>query len=347
MIRIGNREVGHGNPTFIVAEMSANHLKNLDIALQLVEEAANCGVDAFKIQTLTPDTMTIDCENDYFIIKSGTPWDGRKLYDLYSETPLPYEWHEPIFQRCRELGLICFSTPYDITAADFLEQFTPEAFKIASFEIFDTNLIRHVARFGKPMIISTGMANIDDISDAVAACHDVGNTQVILLKCTSAYPAPLEEINLYTLPDIEKQFGTLTGISDHSLFHEVAIASVALGSCLIEKHFTLGRHLGGPDAGFSLEPGEFADLVTKIRNTEKLLGHVNYSLTPKAKANLVFARSLFFVRDLKAGEVITAEHVRSIRPGYGLKPKMLDKILGRKAKENISRGTPCSWELIV
>ena len=336
--------MGAGAPVFIVAEMSANHLHSIDKALELVDQAAAAGADGFKIQTLTPETMTIDCDNEYFVINSGTPWDGRKLIDLYSETPFPYEWHERIFERCRQKGLICFSTPYDISAANFLRQFDLPMYKIASFEIFDTPLIRHVASFGKPMVISTGMADYDDIKAAVHACRSVGNEQIVLLKCTSAYPAPLEEINLLTMAHMRKEFDVMVGVSDHTLGNEVSLASVALGGCFIEKHFTLARSFGGPDADFSIEPTELAELVQLVRNTEKLLGTVNYSVTEKARGNKIFARSLFFVSDIKAGERVTDSHIRSIRPGFGLKPSAIDQVIGKRVKMDIARGTPTSWD---
>ena len=344
-LKISDKIIGLGQPNFIIAELSANHLHDLDTALGVVKAAAKAGVDGFKIQTLTPDTMTIDCNNKYFTISSGTPWDGRTLYDLYRETPLPYEWHKPIFDECKKFGLICFSTPYDISALEFLEQFNPAAYKIASFEIFDLHLIRETAKKMKPMIISTGVADIDDISLAVRACHEVGNKQVVLLKCTSAYPAPLNEINLMTMKNMAETFGTLVGVSDHTLGHEVALASVSLGGSVIEKHVTLSRAMGGPDAKFSLEPTELTELVRLVRNTELLLGKVDYKPTEKAQGNIVFARSLFIVKDVMAGETITEQHLRSIRPGYGLKPKYYDEILGKKAVKNIKRGTPCTWGL--
>ncbi|MDT8993099.1 pseudaminic acid synthase [Curvibacter sp. APW13] len=344
MIEIQGKRMGAGAPVFIVAEMSANHLHSLDKALELVDQAAAAGADGFKIQTLTPEAMTIDCDNEYFVINSGTPWDGKKLIDLYSETPFPYEWHAPIFERCSHKGLICFSTPYDISAADFLRQFDPPMYKIASFEIFDTPLIRHVASFGKPMVISTGMAEYDDIKAAVHACRSVGNENVLLLKCTSAYPAPLEEINLLTMAHMQKEFGVMVGVSDHTLGHEVSLASVTLGGCFIEKHFTLDRALGGPDASFSIEPGELTELVDLVRNTERLLGKIDYSVTEKAKANKIFARSLFFVNGIKAGERVTPHHIRSIRPGFGLKPSEIDQVLGKRVKRDIARGTPTSWD---
>lgn len=343
-IKLNEKSIGAGSPALIVAEMSANHLHRLDIALKMVEAAASAGADAFKIQTLTPETMTIDCDNEYFTINCGTPWDGRKLIDLYSETPFPYDWHAPVFEKCKKLGLLCFSTPYDITSADFLRQFDPPMYKIASFEIFDTPFIQHVASFGKPMVISTGMADFEDIKAAVNACQEAGNDQIVLLKCTSAYPAPLDEINLKIMVDIANKFNVMVGVSDHTLGHEVSLASVALGGCFIEKHFTLARSLGGPDATFSIEPDELSELVRLVRNTEKLMGTVDYSVTEKVKSNRIFARSLFFIKNIKAGERVTDEHIRSIRPGYGLKPSAIDKVIGRRVNQDITRGTPTSWD---
>lgn len=345
MIEIAGRKLGQGAPVFVVAEMSANHLHSLDTALKLVDEAAAAGADGFKIQTLTPETMTIDCDNEYFVINSGTPWDGQKLIDLYRETPLPYDWHGPIFERCRQKGLLCFSTPYDITAADFLRQFNPQMYKISSFEIFDTPLIRHIASFGKPMVISTGIADYEDIKAAVQACRSAGNEQIVLLKCTSAYPAPLEEINLLTMAHMQSEFDVTVGVSDHTLANDVSVASVALGGCFIEKHFTLARSLGGPDASFSIEPNELADLVRLVRNVEKLLGKIDYSVTEKAQGNRMLARSLFFVSDIKKGERVTASHIRSIRPGFGIKPSAIDQVIGKRVKMDIVRGTPTSWDL--
>ena len=346
MIKIGNKFIGNTAPVFIVAEMSANHMRDLSVVLRLIKEAAKAGADAFKIQTLTPDTMTIDCDNEYFQISNGTPWDGKSLIELYQETPLPYEWHGPIFDACRAEGLICFSTPYDVSAANFLKQFEPELYKISSFEIFDTPLIQHIAGFGKPMVISTGIAEMDDIENALAACHSVGNRDVIFLKCTSAYPAPLHEINLRTMKDMAERFDVLVGVSDHTLEPETSLASIALGGCFIEKHFTLDRKLGGPDASFSIEPPEFASLVRMVRNTEKILGQVEYRITEQARKNRIFSRSLFVVKDIKKGELITAENVRSIRPGYGLKPSAISKILGKNVNKNVVRGTPVSWDFI-
>jgi len=340
MMKIGNRQIGDKKPCFIIAELSANHLHNFDIAIKTLEAAADAGVDAFKIQTLTANTMTIDCDNEYFTINKGTLWDGRTLYDLYSETPLPYEWHQPIIDKCKELGLIWFSTPYDKSATDFLETLDPPAYKIASFEITDIPLIEYVASKGKPVIMSTGIATKEEIDNAVAACRKSGNDQIALLKCTSAYPAPFEEINLRMIEEYKHEYGVISGLSDHTLGTEVPVASVALGASIIEKHIILDRNLGGPDAAFSLEPEEFKTLVKQVRNVEKAIGTVSYELSEKVKANRMFARSLFVVEDIKKGERFTENSVRSIRPGDGLAPKFYHSVLGKTATADIKRGTP-------
>ena len=340
MMKIGNKQIGDNQPCFIIAELSANHLHNFDIAIKTLEAAAEAGVDAFKIQTLTADTMTIDCDNEYFTINKGTLWDGRTLYDLYSETPLPYDWHQPIIDKCKELGLIWFSTPYDKTATDYLETLDPPAYKIASFEITDIPLIEYVASKGKPVIMSTGIATKEEIENAVTACKKSGNNQIALLKCTSAYPAPYEEINLRMIEEYKREYGVISGLSDHTLGTEVPVASVALGASIIEKHMILDRNLGGPDAAFSLEPEEFKTLVKQVRNVEKAIGTVTYELSEKVKANRMFARSLFVVKDIKKGESFTEDSVRSIRPGDGLAPKFYDSVLGKKATADLKRGTP-------
>ncbi len=343
-IKIGNKVIGENQPCFIIAELSANHLHDFQIATKVLQAAADAGVDAFKIQTLTPDTMTIDCDNEFFTINSGTIWDGRKFYDLYSETPLPYEWHKPIFELCDKMGLICFSTPYDKSATDFLGQFDPPAYKISSFEITDIPLIEYVAAKQKPVIISTGIASLEEIKDALDACRRVGNNEIILLKCTSAYPSPYDEINLKTIPDYEKNLGVCAGLSDHTLGIEVPIAAVTLGARVVEKHLTLDRKLGGSDAAFSLEPDEFKSLVTSIRNVEKAIGKVNYDPTPKAAKNRIFSRSLFYVEDVKAGTILSEQHIRSIRPGFGLAPKYFYELLGKKIVQDKGRGTPVRLE---
>ncbi|NHI01614.1 pseudaminic acid synthase [Oceanimonas sp. MB9] len=344
---IANRKVGEGEPVYIISELSANHLHNLDYALKIVEISAACGVDAIKIQTLTADTMTINCDKPEFIAGGGTIWDGRKLYDLYSETPLPYEWHDKIFNRAQELGIDCFSTPYDLTALEFLDQFDMPAYKVSSFEIADIPLIEAIAKKGKPVIISTGIAELKDIQEAVDACYRQGNNQVALLKCTSAYPAPYSSLNLKTIPNLKNTFGVVSGLSDHTLGIEVPVAAVALGASIVEKHVTLDRSLGGPDAEFSLEPDELKQMVNSIRNIEQALGKVSYSISDRIRENRIrFGRSLYFVRDIEKGQIISKEDVRSIRPGYGLPPKYMNDIVGKKATKNIERGTAVKWSFV-
>jgi len=345
-ILIKNRKIGKGYSVFIVAELSANHLQKFDNAVKLVKAAKEAGADAVKLQTYTPDTITIDCDNEYFQIKQGTLWDGKTLYQLYKEAYTPWEWQPKLKEIAESEGLICFSSVFDKSAVDFLEEIDVPAYKIASFEITDIPLIEYVASKGKPVIISTGIATLSDIEEAVSACKRMGNNQIALLKCTSAYPAPLEEINLKTIPNMAATFKTVVGLSDHTLGISVPIASVALGACIIEKHLTLDRSLGGPDAAFSLEPAEFKAMVNSVREAEKALGEVSYELTEKMKKSREFSRSLFVVKDIKTGEVFTEKNIRSIRPGYGLHPKYFKEILGKKAKNNIKAGNPLSWDLI-
>ena len=345
-VKIANKKIGKNYPVFIVAELSANHLRKFDNAVKLIKEAKEAGADAVKLQTYTPDTITIDCENEYFQIKQGTIWDGKTLYELYKEAYTPWEWQPKLKKIAEEMGLILFSTPFDKTAVDFLEEMNVPAYKIASLEILDIPLIEYVASKGKPVIISTGIATLSDIKEAVNACKRMENDQIALLKCTSVYPVPLGEINLKTIPNLAETFGTIVGLSDHTLTISVPVASVALGACIIEKHFTLNRPSGGPDAAFSLEPDEFKAMVKAIREVEKALGEVSYELTEKMKKSRQHSRSLFVVKNMKAEEIFTEENVRSIRPGYGLPPKYLKDILGKKAKKDIKRGTPLSWELI-
>lgn len=346
-IEIAGRKIGLDFPVYIISELSANHLHNLDYALEIVDASARAGVDAIKIQTLTPDTMTIDSEQPDFIVDDGTPWDGRKLYDLYSETPLPYEWHQPIFDRAKKHSLHCFSTPYDITALEFLEQFDMPAYKVSSFEIHDIPLIKAIAKKDKPIIISTGIAEIKHIQEAVDACLEEGNDQIVLLKCTSAYPAPYNSMNLKTIQNLKETFPVVSGLSDHTLGIEVAIASVALGASIIEKHVTLDRAFGGPDSEFSLEPAELKKMVESIRNIEKAIGTISYSVSEKTIiSRRRFGRSLYFVADIRKDEVITSKHIRSIRPGFGISPKFYDYVLGKKAAKDISRGTSVQWDLL-
>jgi pseudaminic acid synthase len=334
------------NKSFIVAELSANHDHQIDIAKKTIMVAKECGADAIKLQTYTADTLTIDCQNEYFKIHGGL-WDGRTLYDLYKEAFTPWEWHEELFRFAREeVGIDIFSTPFDFTAVDFLEQFEPSYYKIASFEIFDIPLIEYVASMGRPMIISTGIATLADIELAVQTCRKVVNDNITLLKCTSSYPAPLEEANLLTIPNMKKTFGLDVGLSDHTIGATAAIASVALGATVIEKHFILDRSQGGPDAFFSMEPAELEEMVKSIREVEKALGNISYELTEKAAGSKIFARSLFMVEDVRAGEIVTEKNVRSIRPGYGLHPKHYAEVLGKKFIGDYKRGTPLEWDFV-
>jgi len=345
-IKIADRKIGEKEPTFIVAELSANHLQKYDLAVKTIEAAADAGADAIKLQTYTPDTMTINCDSEYFRIKQGTIWDGKTFYELYKEAYTPWEWHPKLKKVAEDLGLIFFSTPFDKTAVDFLEKLDIPAYKIASFEITDIPLIEYVASKGKPVIISTGIATLCDIEEAINACKRMGNAQIVLLKCTSAYPAPLEEINLKTIPNMADTFDGVVGLSDHTLGFHVAIAAVALGAKIVEKHIILDRKLGGPDAAFSMEPEEFRNMVKSIRDIEKALGKVSYDLSDRIKRSREFARSLFVVEDVKAGEIFTEKKVRSIRPGHGLHPKYLKDVIGKRARRNIPKGTPLYWDLI-
>ncbi len=344
-IKIANKKIGKNYPIFIIAEMSANHLQKFDNAVKLIKVAKEAGADAIKLQTYTPDTITIDCDNEYFQIKQGTLWDGQSLYELYKKAYTPWEWQPKLKEIAESEGLICFSTPSDKSSVDFLKKINVPAYKIASFEITDIPLIEYVASKGKPVIISTGIATLSDIEEAVNACKRMGNEQIALLKCVSAYPTPLEDVNLRTIPNLAETFKTVVGLSDHTLSISVPIASVALGACIIEKHLTLDRKLGGPDAAFSLEPDEFKAMVKSVREVEKALGEVSYDLTEKMKKSREFSHSLFVVKDIKAGELFTEENIRSIRPGYGLSPKYLKDILGKRATQDIKKGTPLNCKL--
>jgi pseudaminic acid synthase len=343
---IDNFQINDASPCFIVAELSANHNQDFGIAVKTIKAAKKAGANAIKLQTYTADTLTINCNNDYFKIKEDTLWDGKTLYQLYQEAYTPWEWQPKLKEIAEQEKLICFSSPFDKTAVDFSEEMKVSVYKVASFEIQDIPLIEYIASKGKPVIMSTGIATLADIEEAVNACKRMGNNQIALLKCTSAYPAPIEEANLRTIPNLKETFGTVVGLSDHTLGSSVAIASVALGAKIIEKHFILDRNLGGPDATFSMEPEEFKQMVTSIREVEKALGKVNYELSEKVKKNRVFARSLFVVKNIEDGEMFTEENIRSIRPGYGLHPKFLKNILGKKAVKNIKKGIPLSWDLI-
>jgi pseudaminic acid synthase len=342
-INISGREIGLGQPTYVVAEMSANHGQRFEQAVELVRAAKEAGADAIKLQTYTPDTLTIDSTNEYFQIGKGTVWEGKNLHQLYGEAYTPWDWQPKLKSIAEELGLQCFSTPFDDTAVNFLEDMQVPAHKVASFELVDTGLLRRVGATRKPVIMSTGMATLAEIEEAVRTLREAGCTQLALLKCTSAYPAPPEEMNLRTISHLAETFGVPVGLSDHTLGISVPIAAVALGACIIEKHFTLRRSDGGPDAAFSLEPLEFEAMVDAVRVTEKALGRANYEVTKAEAASRVFRRSLFVVEDVKAGEMFTSKNVRSIRPGHGLSPKHLSTVIGRKATQDLVRGTPLCW----
>ncbi len=345
-VKIGNRLIGEGHPVFIVAELSANHLQDYDLAVKIVKAAKEAGADAIKLQTYTPDTITLDCDNEYFKLKQGTIWDGKTFYELYQEAYTPWDWQPKLQELANELGLIFFSSPFDQSAVDFLEKLNVPAFKVASFEITDIPLIEYVASKSKPVIISTGIATEEDIQEAIKACERAGNKDIILLKCSSSYPSPLEDINLRNITYLSETFGKLVGLSDHTLGISVPVASVALGACLIEKHLTLDRNQGGPDSAFSLEPTEFEEMVKSIREVEKSLGKEEYTVTTKMEKNKELSRSLFISKDIEKGEMLSEENVRSVRPGYGLHPKELKNVLGKKTKDNIKKGTPLSWDLI-
>lgn len=333
--------------TFIIAELSANHNHKYEQAVRTINAMKAAGADAVKMQTYTPDTITIDCDNRYFRIKNGTLWDGRTLYNLYKEAHTPWEWQPKLKKYAESMGLIWFSSPFDKSSVDFLEKMKVPAYKVASFEITDIPLIEYIASKGKPVIISTGIASLTDIREAVWACRRAGNNKVALLKCTSAYPASIDEANLKTIPDIARRFKVVAGLSDHTLGITLPIAAVALGARVIEKHFILDRKLGGPDAVFSAEPREFAAMVKSIREVEAALGGVNYKLSKKILNPRTFSRSLFVVKDICAGELFTADNIRSIRPGFGLPPKYMISIVGKKARQTLKKGTPLCWGNIV
>jgi len=344
--RISNCLFGSNTITYIIAELSANHNQDFNQAVQLIKAAKEAGADAIKLQTYTPDTITIDCNNEYFRIGKGTIWEGRTLYDLYKEAYTPWEWQPKLKEVADDLGMDLFSTPFDFTAVDFLEKMNVPAYKIGSFELVDIPLIQYVAKTGKPIIMSTGMATLAEIDEAITAAREAGCKEIALLKCTSAYPADPTEMNLRTMPHMAEAFGVPVGLSDHTLGIAVSVAAVSLGACIVEKHFTMSRAIPGPDSAFSLEPHEFKAMVEAIRVAEKALGHVNYSVTEKEAASRVFRRSLFVVKDMKAGEMFTEENIRSIRPGYGLSTRYIDIVLGKKAKRDIETGTPLSWDMI-
>jgi len=345
-LKIANLRVGNDHPVFIVAEISANHRQEFDLAVKTIRAAKHVGADAVKLQTYTPDTITLRSKSKYFRIRQGTIWDGKTLYDLYEKAYTPWEWQPKLKKIAEDLGLVCFSSPFDKSSVDFLEKMNVPAYKVASFEITDIPLIEYIASKRKPIIISTGIATVSEIREAILACKRAGNKQIALLKCTSSYPTPLEEVNLKTIPDMKKRFKTVVGISDHTLGIFIPCAATVLGAKIVEKHIILDKKIGGPDAAFSLEPGEFHKMVRAVREVERALGSVTYTLSSRAKKNREFSRSLFVVLDMKKGEIFAEENVKSIRPGFGLPPKHYKQILGKKAASDIKRGTPLSWKLI-
>lgn len=345
-IEINSRRIGFGYPTYIIAELSANHHQNFEDAVALIRKAKEVGADAVKLQTYTPDTITITVDSELFRHDEGSLWAGRTLYDLYSEAYMPWEWQPKLKAIAGDLGMDLFSTAFDPSAVDFLEEMGVPAYKVASFEIVDIPLIEKMARTGKPLIISTGMATLGEIEDAIQAARGAGATQIALLKCTSAYPAPPEEMNLRTIPHLAEAFHVAAGLSDHTLDIAVPVAAVALGACIIEKHFTLSRSIPGPDSAFSLEPQEFKMMVDAVRSVEKSLGEVHYGVSERETKSRVFRRSLFVVKNVKTGEMFTDRNMRSIRPGHGLPPKYLPEVLGRRAAKDIEAGTPLKWEMI-
>ncbi|MEX1002978.1 MAG: pseudaminic acid synthase [Crocinitomicaceae bacterium] len=330
---------------FIIAELSANHNGDLQVALETIKAAKRAGADAIKLQTYTADTITLDVRNDYFRIDQGTAWDGEYLYDLYKRAYTPWEWHKQLFKLAKEEGLLCFSSPFDSSAVDFLEQFNPPAYKVASFEITDIPLIKYIAQQQRPIIISTGIADEADIELAIKTCQDVGNNNIAILKCTSAYPAKAEDANLMTIPEIKRKYNVLSGLSDHTLGIEAAVVAVSLGAQIIEKHFILDHSIGGPDAHFSLDEKSFKEMVDAVRRAEKMIGRVELEMTEKKKKNRAFARSLFVSEDVKKGDQITSKNVRSVRPGYGMHPSHYETVLGKTFTENFQKGTPLNKEM--
>jgi len=346
-LQIGKRKIGPGHPAYIVAELSANHNHSFEEAAALVRKAKEVGADAVKLQTYTADTITIKSDKDYFKVGGGTLWDGKTLYDLYQSAYTPWEWQPKLEKIGREIGIDVFTTPFDHTAVDFIEkEMDIPVYKVASFEIVDIPLIKKITKTGKPIIMSTGMANLEEIQDAVTAVEESGGTQLALLKCTSAYPAPPEEMNIISIPFLAERFCVPSGLSDHTMGSTVAVASIALGACIIEKHFTMSRSIAGPDSAFSMEPAEFKEMVNNIRIAEKALGKVSFGPAGKESKSRIFRRSLFAVKEIKRGEVFTEGNIRSIRPGMGLAPKYFHAVLGKKAKQNIEAGTPLAWNLI-
>lgn len=344
-ISIAGRKIGPDYSPYIIAEMSANHNGSIETAFKIIDEAKKAGADAVKLQTYRADTITLDSQDEQFMIRGGL-WDGQSLYELYQDAQMPWEWHKPLFEYAQKIGITIFSSPFDFTAVDLLEELDAPAYKIASFEAIDLPLIKYVAKTGKPMIISTGMANEEEIEEAIAAAREGGCKELVILRCVSGYPAPAEEYNLRTILDMQERFGILTGLSDHTLDNTTAIASVALGACVIEKHFTLDRDGGGPDDSFSLEPKDLVELCKNSKTAWQALGSVNYGLKSSEQGNVKFRRSLYFTKDLKAGDVITPDNVKSVRPGYGLEPKYYEDILGKKVVKDVMSNTPVALHLI-
>ncbi len=346
MMTIDNRPIGQQHPCFIIAELSANHNGSLETAIETIKAAKKAGADAIKLQTYTPDTITLNVKNDYFRLAHGTLWDGKYLYELYQEAYTPWEWHEQLFNVAREEGLICFSSPFDNTAVDLLQSLNAPAYKIASFEIMDIPLIKYVAQQGKPVIFSSGVAELIDIELVIQTCKEAGNHQIALLKCTSSYPAPLDMANLNTIPDMQQRFNTVVGLSDHTMGIVSPVVAVSLGASIIEKHFILDKSVGGPDAAFSLNVAEFTEMVQAVRQAESAMGKVSYELNEKVqKSRLSSGRSLFVAQDVKAGETITPDNVRSVRPGYGMPPKYYEQVMGKSFKQEVAAGTPLQESL--
>ncbi|MEO8254938.1 MAG: pseudaminic acid synthase [Flavobacterium sp.] len=345
-MKIGSFEINNSSPVFIIAELSANHNGSIEVAIETIKAAKRAGADCIKLQTYTADTLTIDSTKDDFLIK-GTIWEGKNYYQLYQEAYTPWEWHEELFKVAKEEGLICFSSPFDKTAVDFLENLDVPAYKIASFEITDIPLIEYTASKGKPIIISTGIAEQEDIILALEACKKVGNNDIALLKCTSSYPAPIEEANMSMVRDLSERYSVISGLSDHTMGATVPIVATAFGAKIIEKHFILDRSIGGPDASFSMNEEEFTAMVKAVREAESAIGIVNYSLTEKQIKGKDFSRSLYVVEDIKEGEMFTEKNIRSIRPGFGMHPKYFEEILGKKAAFNLEKGDALKWDYII
>jgi pseudaminic acid synthase len=344
---IENYTIDQNSPVFIIAELSANHNGSIDTAIETVRAAKRAGADCIKLQTFTADTITLDSKKEDFKISQGTLWDGQYLHDLYKTTHLPWEWHEKIMEVAKEEGLICFSSPFDPTSVEFLESLNVPAYKIASFEITDIPLIELIASKGKPVIISTGIAEKEDIELALDACRRMGNNDVALLKCTSSYPAPIEEANMCMVKDLAERYKVITGLSDHTMGSTVPVVATVMGAKIIEKHFILDHAVGGADASFSMDEGEFTEMVKAVREAESAIGHVDYTLTEKQRKGRDFCRSLYITKDIKAGEIFTKDNVRSVRPGFGMHPKFYNEILGQIASTDLDKGTPLKWDVLL